>query len=164
MKIMLMKLMIMNSTLTIFLKTPMTMGITLLLQTMLMIMLMNKQMSNSWFMMITFLMMIGGLLIIFTYMSSITSNEKFKLTIIPILMLIVLMILILEEMNFENQINENQLLINMKYTENISMSKMYNKKSMLMTVMMINFLILTMISVSKIVKHHEGPLRSKNYE
>nr|WRQ18157.1 NADH dehydrogenase subunit 6 [Dryodurgades tortilis] len=161
MKMIMFKIMMMLSTLTLMIKTPMSMGMCLFMQTMTMIIIMNKMMTSSWFMMITFLMMIGGLLILFTYMSSIASNEKFKFNFKPI-MLMMLMFVMFDEMMIEMQIKENQNLMS-ESTEKISMSKMYNK-TMMMTLLMMLYLLLSMITISKIVKHYKGPLRSKNYE
>nr|YP_010363509.1 NADH dehydrogenase subunit 6 [Atkinsoniella thaloidea]UNZ12610.1 NADH dehydrogenase subunit 6 [Atkinsoniella thaloidea] len=160
MKMMLIKLMTLMVTMIPFLMNPLSMGVILLIQTLLMTMLMNKMMYSSWFPMITFLMMVGGLLILFTYMSSIASNEKFKLKL-NLSILLMILIMITEEMMNENQINEMQNLLNLT-EEYYSMIKLYNKKSMMLTIILVMYLLLTMIVVSKIVKHHEGPLRSKN--
>nr|YP_010362173.1 NADH dehydrogenase subunit 6 [Trifida elongata]UNS15671.1 NADH dehydrogenase subunit 6 [Trifida elongata] len=163
MKMMLMKIMMINSSMTFLFMNPMSMGILLLIQTMLMILMINQMSYTSWFMMITFLMMISGLLILFTYMSSIASNEKFKLKINLTLALIIMLIMI-DEMMIENQVHE-KLQINHQKMIDLSLIKIYNKKSMMLTMMLVIYLLLTMISVSKIVKHHEGPLRaSKIYE
>nr|ATC73079.1 NADH dehydrogenase subunit 6 [Cicadellinae sp. EMHAU-2015-Zz060410] len=162
MKMLMLKMMILLSTLIPFLFNPMSMGIILLLQTTLMTMIMNKMMFSSWFSMITFLMMVGGLLILFMYMSSIASNEKFKMKM-NLTFMIFILILISEEMMNENQVNEEQNMILSTLTYS-SMTKLYNKKSMLITMALVLYLLLTMIVVTKIVKHHEGPLRSKSYE
>nr|QWC53793.1 NADH dehydrogenase subunit 6 [Evacanthus danmainus] len=159
MKMLMIKMMMINSLMIIWLKNPMSMGLMLLLQTLLMILFMNKILTSSWFVMITFLMMIGGLLIIISYMSSISSNEKFKFNL-NLTMILILFIIYLDEM-FENQINEVQDLIFMKSIEQISMIKLYNNKTFLMTILLVNYLLLTMIVISKIVKHYKGPLRSK---
>nr|UBS91940.1 NADH dehydrogenase subunit 6 [Anagonalia melichari] len=162
MKLMMMKILMFLSTMIPFLMNPMSMGMILLMQTIIMSMMISKMMFTSWFTMITFLMMVGGLLILFTYMSSIASNEKFKLKL-NLTIITILMMWISEEMMYENQINEMQKMMIMK-TENFSMIKLYNKKSMIITMILVLYLLLTMITISKIVKHHEGPLRSKNYE
>nr|YP_010349782.1 NADH dehydrogenase subunit 6 [Cassianeura cassiae]UOH96524.1 NADH dehydrogenase subunit 6 [Cassianeura cassiae] len=158
MKMLMMKCMLMMNSILPLMKNPMSMGFTLMIQTMLMIMLMNKMMSTSWFMMITFLMMIGGLLIIFTYMSSIASNEKFKIKI-NLTMLLFIMLIITDEMLMDNQINET-MNFNNCINKEMALIKIYNFKSMFMTILMVIYLLITMISVSKLVKLHEGPLRS----
>nr|YP_010415480.1 NADH dehydrogenase subunit 6 [Atkinsoniella nigrita]USC52171.1 NADH dehydrogenase subunit 6 [Atkinsoniella nigrita] len=162
MKMMMMKIMILLSTMIPFMINPMSMGVILLLQTTLMTMIMNKMMFSSWFSMITFLMMVGGLLILFTYMSSIASNEKFKFKV-NLTMFLFFIIMISEEMMNENQVNETQEMTKL-ILDMTSMMKLYNKKSMLITIILVLYLLLTMIVVTKIVKHHKGPLRSKNYE
>nr|YP_010930303.1 NADH dehydrogenase subunit 6 [Apphia nigricarina]WKK49892.1 NADH dehydrogenase subunit 6 [Apphia nigricarina] len=160
MKLMLIKIMIIISMMIVWLKNPMSMGLMLLMQTTLTIFYLNKIMISSWFAMITFLMMIGGLLIIITYMSSVSSNEKFSFNM-NLTLLLITMIIYLDEMSLENQIDENQEMIYMKYMEQVSMLKLYNKKSFLLTILIVNYLLLTMIVVTKIVKHYKGPFRSK---
>nr|YP_010035030.1 NADH dehydrogenase subunit 6 [Parazyginella tiani]QOX09874.1 NADH dehydrogenase subunit 6 [Parazyginella tiani] len=160
MKMIIMKLMMLVTSLISILNNPMSMGMMLMIQTTLIILLLNKIMSSSWFAMITFMMMIGGLLIMFMYMSSIASNEKFKLKINLILIMVIL-ITITDEMFIETQIKENEsIMINEEL--NISLMKMYNTKSMFMTIMLVCYLLLTMIAVTKMVKHSKGPLRAIN--
>nr|YP_011017966.1 NADH dehydrogenase subunit 6 [Amritodus flavoscutatus]WQF70197.1 NADH dehydrogenase subunit 6 [Amritodus flavoscutatus] len=160
MKMNLMKFMVFIISLAPLMNTPMSLGILLMIQTFMMITLINKMMVNSWICMITFLMMIGGLLIIFIYMSSLASNEKFKINL-KLMFLLILMMMLIDEMLNDLQIMESQLLLNMSM-EQLSLSKIYNKKSMVITIMMVIYLLLTMIVVTKMVKHYEGPLRSKN--
>nr|YP_010835895.1 NADH dehydrogenase subunit 6 [Carinata dushanensis]WGC89414.1 NADH dehydrogenase subunit 6 [Carinata dushanensis] len=159
MKTMLMKMMIIISMTIIWLKNPMSMGFMLIIQTILMILLMNLMLSSSWFVMITFLMMVGGLLIIISYMSSVSSNEKFSFNLNLTITFLILMFYMDELMEF--QINESQELIMITSFDKMSMIKLYNKKSFLLTIMLVNYLLLTMIVITKIVKHFKGPLRSK---
>nr|QKW88778.1 NADH dehydrogenase subunit 6 [Rhytidodus viridiflavus] len=161
MKMNMMKIMLMMISMLPMMKTPMSMGMNLMMQTMMMTILMNKMMVTSWLTMITFLMMIGGLLIIFIYMSSLASNEKFKVNMKMMTMMIIIF-MITEEFLQDMQINETQSINNINYTDQLSLTKLYNKKSMMITLMMVMYLLLTMIVVTKLVKHYEGPLRSKN--
>nr|WRY72510.1 NADH dehydrogenase subunit 6 [Zyginella mandali] len=160
MKLMIMKVMIIMSSTIIFFKNPMSMGMVLLAQTMMMILVINKMMITSWFAMITFLMLVGGLLILFTYMSSIASNEKFKIKI-NLMMIFIIMMLLTDEMMISNQTNDKLQIL---HTNNIdlSLTKVYNNKSMLITILLVLYLLLTMIVVTKLVKHFKGPLRSFN--
>nr|YP_010582919.1 NADH dehydrogenase subunit 6 [Aguriahana triangularis]UGN61339.1 NADH dehydrogenase subunit 6 [Aguriahana triangularis] len=160
MKMMMMKIMMIFSSIVLIMNNPMSMGLVLLMQTTMVIIFMNKIMTSSWFSMITFMMMIGGLLIMFMYMSSIASNEKFKIKF-NMIMLAIILIIIYDEMMFENQINENQEFLKTN-NFNFSLTKIYNEKSMMLTIMLVMYLLLTMISVTKMVKHHKGPLRSIN--
>nr|YP_010583062.1 NADH dehydrogenase subunit 6 [Eurhadina exclamationis]UGN61508.1 NADH dehydrogenase subunit 6 [Eurhadina exclamationis] len=160
MKFLLMKITMFTSSIILFMNHPMSMGLMLMIQTITIIMFMNKILTTSWFAMITFMMMMGGLLIMFMYMSSIASNEKFKLKLNLILMMIVVLV-IQDEMMMQNQINEMQEMNDTKNIE-LSLTKIYNQKSMMLTILMVLYLLLTMISVTKMVKHHKGPLRT-NY-
>nr|YP_009868535.1 NADH dehydrogenase subunit 6 [Cofana yasumatsui]QKG63365.1 NADH dehydrogenase subunit 6 [Cofana yasumatsui] len=163
MKMLIMKIMLINSIIITILTNPLSIGVMLVSQTFLMTILLNKMMNTSWFMMITFLMMIGGLLILFTYMCSIASNEKFKLNLNLTILLIMLM-LILEEMLMETQMSDSLNMLLYQSEELISMVKLYNEKSMIITIIMVVFLFLTMIVINKIVKLHQGPMRKKTYE
>nr|WKK49879.1 NADH dehydrogenase subunit 6 [Subulatus sp.] len=159
MKMYTIKFMLILSMVTIMTKNPMSMGLLLLTQTMLTIFMLNKILMSSWFPMITFLMMIGGLMIIISYMTSISSNEKFKYNLnLTITMIIIL--IYLDEM-FENQIDENQEMILTKSMDQTSMIMLYNYKTFTLSIMLINYLLLTMIVISKIIKYKQGPLRSK---
>nr|WRQ18261.1 NADH dehydrogenase subunit 6 [Nandigallia matai] len=161
MKMIILKMILITSIMKIFMNTPMSLGLLLLIQTMFIMLMMNKMIYCSWFIMITFLMMVGGILILFTYMSSIASNEKFKFNF-KIMLLSTLLMTISDEILIENQPKENQEF-NLEKFDKLSMSKMYSKTYMIM-ILMVLYLLLTMISVSKLVKIQEGPLRSKNYE
>nr|QHB74175.1 NADH dehydrogenase subunit 6 [Bolanusoides shaanxiensis] len=160
MKFLLIKLMTMFSLITLIVKNPMSMGMMLMIQTMMVIMFMNTILPSSWFAMVSFMMMVGGLLIMFMYMSSIASNEKFKMKI-NLMLMFALFIMIYDEMMFENQIDENQECYKTS-NMNLSLTKIYNQKSMMLTMLMVLYLLLTMISVTKFVKHHQGPLREMN--
>nr|YP_010272352.1 NADH dehydrogenase subunit 6 [Parascaphoidella transversa]UKE80336.1 NADH dehydrogenase subunit 6 [Parascaphoidella transversa] len=158
MKMIMLKFMLMISSVIPILSTPMSMGIFLLIQTSISTMLMAKLMVSSWMPMIMFLMLIGGLLILFMYMSSIASNEKFKPTLMFFLFF-TLMLIPFEEMMSENQMNDIQQW-NFPI-ESITLLKIYNKKTMAITIMVFLYLLLAMISVTKIIKIYSGPLRSK---
>nr|YP_010582945.1 NADH dehydrogenase subunit 6 [Thampoa tiani]UGN61391.1 NADH dehydrogenase subunit 6 [Thampoa tiani] len=160
MKLMLIKLMILWSSVSLVLKTPMSLGLILMTQTITVIIFMNSVLYSSWFPMITFMMMIGGLLIMFMYMSSIASNEKFKIKI-NLAIILIIMFMINDEMMIETQINEIQEM-ETSSNLNFSLTSIFNNKSMLLTIMLVLYLLLTMISITKMVKHHMGPLRKMN--
>nr|YP_009516557.1 NADH dehydrogenase subunit 6 [Populicerus populi]AYE40968.1 NADH dehydrogenase subunit 6 [Populicerus populi] len=161
MKMSIMKIMLMLISILPTMKTPMSMGMILMTETILMTIFMNKIMKTSWLIMITFLMMIGGLLILFIYMSSLASNEKFKINM-KTMFIMVMIFIISEELMQDTQINEQQNILKHEYMDHLSLIKLYNKKSMMITLIMVLYLLLTMIIVTKLVKHYEGPLRSKN--
>uniref|UniRef100_A0A8F8AFF8 NADH-ubiquinone oxidoreductase chain 6 n=1 Tax=Aconurella prolixa TaxID=1671185 RepID=A0A8F8AFF8_9HEMI len=156
---MMVKIIMTISTLIMFLKTPMSMGVLLLTQTTLATLLISKMAVTSWMSMVMFMMFIGGLLILFMYMSSIASNEKFKPNF-KLMLILTMVIIPTEEILMEIQTNE-LMSMNIKM-DMISMSKIYNKKTMMMTLFLFIYMLLTMISVTTIVKMFKGPLRAKN--
>nr|ATD52983.1 NADH dehydrogenase subunit 6 [Exitianus sp. EMHAU-2015-Zz05232005] len=159
MKILFMKIVMFSSTSILFLKTPMSMGVMLLIQTMMSTLIISKMMNSSWIPMIMFLMFIGGLLILFMYMSSIASNEKFTPNIKILMILMVMLILPTEEIMNEFQMqNSMEMFLS---GESTSMTKIYNKKTMMITIMLFMYMFITMVVVTKVIKIHKGPLRSK---
>nr|YP_010878918.1 NADH dehydrogenase subunit 6 [Batracomorphus allionii]WHE42570.1 NADH dehydrogenase subunit 6 [Batracomorphus allionii] len=161
MKILIMKLTIINSTMLIFLKNPMSIMIIMIIKTSMISMLMNLISLSSWFPMMFFLMMVGGLLIIFSYMTSTVSNEKFKFKM-NITMMMMFIIIPMETSMLNELIQEKESLITKIDMIKMSMSKLYNLKSIQMSMLMIFYLFLTMIMVSKLIMKTLGPLRSKN--
>nr|ANJ70425.1 NADH dehydrogenase subunit 6 [Haliplus lineatocollis] len=174
--IMYMYLMMMNismSMIFLFMNHPMSMGLILMIQT-LIISLMTGMLSFSfWFSYILFLVMIGGMLILFIYMTSMASNEMFKFSInnmILLLMMIIIMMItylfmdylfmmpMLKNSNLYEMIN-NMMMMN---NENlITLNKIYNMPNNLMTILLINYLLLTLIATVKITNIKQGPLRQK---
>nr|YP_010564777.1 NADH dehydrogenase subunit 6 [Volucella trifasciata]UZA61180.1 NADH dehydrogenase subunit 6 [Volucella trifasciata] len=152
---------------------PLSMGLMLLIQT-IMICLMTGLMTKSfWFSYILFLIFIGGMLILFIYVTSLASNEMFSLSMNTILTSITLLIimfiylmmsdkimLMYNSMNNEmNSISE----INSFIKENtLNLNKLYNYPTNMITIMLINYLLITLIATVKITKLFYGPLRSMN--
>lgn len=81
---------------------PVTLGITLLIQTVIVTILTLIIFSNSWFSYIIFLILIGGLLILFIYITRIASNEKFKfnLNVFYFFCFFLVSYLIIKKLNF----------------------------------------------------------------
>nr|YP_010478374.1 NADH dehydrogenase subunit 6 [Nesophrosyne sp. 15 GMB-2012]UVI59818.1 NADH dehydrogenase subunit 6 [Nesophrosyne sp. 15 GMB-2012] len=159
MKILFMKIMIMISTYSLTLKTPMSMGIMLLILTAISTILLAQTLTTAWVPMIMFLMFVGGLLILFMYMSSIASNEKFTTNISLMMIPIIVIMTPMESMLVEGFMNEN--LLSTMLVDTISMIKIYNKKTFIITIFMFMYLLMAMIVVTKIIKIFKGPLRSK---
>uniref|UniRef100_A0AAU6PC51 NADH dehydrogenase subunit 6 n=1 Tax=Midoria longicornis TaxID=3133673 RepID=A0AAU6PC51_9HEMI len=164
MKFLIMKMIMVFCSFSCFMKNPLSMGLLLMFYSFMISILMSKIMLTSWFCIILMLMMIGGLLVIFMYISSISSNEKFKLNNFMLFYFIILVIY-LDEFLMENH-SFDSIFMNLEidFSESISVVKLYNESSMMLTILMIIYLIFTMLVVSYIVKHYKGPLRSMNYE
>nr|YP_009528975.1 NADH dehydrogenase subunit 6 [Ophraella communa]AST14962.1 NADH dehydrogenase subunit 6 [Ophraella communa] len=144
---------------------PMSKGLILLLQTILIALTSSLLNLNYWYSYILFLIMIGGMLILFIYMTSIASNEKFKpnlkMIFILLMFLMITMIMInLDQfyMNILNQTIENKLF-NMNYNLNLSMMKYFNFPNYFIMISMIIYLFITLIAIVKITNFKYGPLR-----
>nr|QDH12219.1 NADH dehydrogenase subunit 6 [Forcipomyia makanensis] len=159
----------------LFTKTnhPMTMGMILLFQTLSTCLMTGLMSKTFWFSYILFLVFIGGMLILFMYMSSLASNEKLKFSIQPIIKFFMLFncmiffILLMDKLYIINYlVNEEMnktLFIHLINENNFSMSKMYNNPNNLIIILLVVYLLLTLIMVVKITNLFMGPLRPKNY-
>nr|ALO77525.1 NADH deshydrogenase subunit 6 [Scydmaeninae sp. 840139] len=145
-----------------FLNHPLSMGIILMIQTFLVCLITGMMISNFWLSYILFLIMVGGMLILFMYMTSIASNEKFKFSnkiflylMISIMMLIFFM---LKDNFFLILMNSYQ----MKMFLNFNLSKFFNYPYNFMLMLLIIYLFITLIATVKIINMKMGPLRQIN--
>nr|YP_010374276.1 NADH dehydrogenase subunit 6 [Deroploa parva]QVD38898.1 NADH dehydrogenase subunit 6 [Deroploa parva] len=149
---MLMFSMITLSMMIMFLNHPLSMGLILIMQTLTTAMIIGYMMSSFFFSYIIIIIMLSGTLVLFIYMASVASNEKFnmsfKLMLIPIITAIFMMQS--KIYNYNNTMNES-----------ISLIKIFNTTTAQLTLIMIIYLLLTMIVVSNNAKTTEGPLRMK---
>nr|YP_010463198.1 NADH dehydrogenase subunit 6 [Bochrus foveatus]UUJ37722.1 NADH dehydrogenase subunit 6 [Bochrus foveatus] len=151
----LLNLMMLNSFLFMFSIHPLMMAIMIVIQSLLVAMMMGMMMSSFWFSYIMVIIMISGMLVLFIYMASMSSNEMMTMSMKKILMSLMLMIfmsLLYNHMETFYMLSNNYL--------NITLNMLFNTKTMIITIIMVIYLFFTMISVSKIVNVNEGPLRT----
>lgn len=150
---------------------PLAIGLTLLIQTLLICLITGLITKSFWFSYILFLIFLGGILVLFIYVTSLASNEIFsisiKLIIISLVILFTIAIigLIIDNNLFINWINNNDIEsiynINSYIKENsLNLNKLYNFPTNLITIILINYLLITLVAVVKITKLSKGPLRS----
>nr|ARH54218.1 NADH dehydrogenase subunit 6 [Crepidodera pluta] len=158
-------LMIMNSLLFMMFKHPLSCGLILLLQTILTSMITGLMNYNFWYSYILFLIMIGGMLILFIYMTSIASNEKFKINYnfgIYLMISCLIMIIMMIDLYYFNYMQINNLeIFSTKFNNNYSMKKYMNFPNYFIMLIMIMYLFITLIAVVKITYFSYGPLRQK---
>nr|YP_009532920.1 NADH dehydrogenase subunit 6 [Mantispa japonica]AYG51255.1 NADH dehydrogenase subunit 6 [Mantispa japonica] len=154
-----------------FIKTnhPLAMGLNLMIQTILITMLCGSMYSTYWFNYIMFLVMIGGMLVLFIYVTSLASNELFNLSMNNLMLLLMLfLILLIMTNNMDMFLNikmnfETLDLTNHFIKENsFNLIKLYNNSTMNITLMMIMYLLMTLIIVVKITNINYGSLRKMN--
>nr|ALO77206.1 NADH deshydrogenase subunit 6 [Alleculinae sp. ALL01] len=145
-------------------KHPLSMGLILLIQTIIVSLLSGNLSQNFWFSYILFLIMIGGMLILFMYMTSIASNEKFKTnTKIVTLTLIAPIIWWMTQPYSKTQIKNNELMETMKTTEfMMNLNKFINFPLMMTLVFIMIYLLLALIATVKITSFKQGSIRQMN--
>nr|YP_009712015.1 NADH dehydrogenase subunit 6 [Gastrophysa polygoni]QGA74025.1 NADH dehydrogenase subunit 6 [Gastrophysa polygoni] len=160
-------LMWMFSIMFMFLNHPLSLGMMLLLQTMLTSIITGTMSPNYWFSYILFLIMIGGMLILFIYMTSIASNEKFKFSsklmmFFMFMNILMILLLLMDFFYFNFKINMIDIYNqNLNYNFKMSMNKYMNYPQNFIMLMTIIYLLITLIMIVKITSMYKGPLRQK---
>nr|YP_009351141.1 NADH dehydrogenase subunit 6 [Tumulitermes pastinator]AQP28654.1 NADH dehydrogenase subunit 6 [Tumulitermes pastinator] len=141
-------------------KHPMAMGLMLLTQTIMICLISGTMYSSFWFSYILFMIMIGGMLVLFMYMTSLASNEMFapsnKMLMassitLPVLMYLMPTVTNNKEMNMHNTMMEDEITT--------TTTVMYNQMMGTMTTMLVIYMLLTLIVVVNIINVSKGPLR-----
>nr|QZK21360.1 NADH dehydrogenase subunit 6 [Drepanotermes sp. ANIC 0081] len=141
-------------------KHPLAMGLMLLIQTTMVCLISGTMYSSFWFSYILFMIMIGGMLVLFMYMTSLASNEMFSpsnkmfmatVVLLPILMYMMPTVTNNKEMNTHSTMMENEILT--------TTTVMYNQMMGTMTTLLVLYMLLTLIVVVNIINVSKGPLR-----
>nr|UDP56664.1 NADH dehydrogenase subunit 6 [Antheraea formosana] len=172
-KIFISSIMMFISFLMYSLNHPLSMGLMILTQTLLTCLLSGMMIKTYWFSYILFLTFLGGLLVLFIYVSSIASNELFSFNFnmklyffFSIFMMFIFMILFYNNLKWMNFNINNSEMFNffnmiMFFNENkINLNKLYNNQSSLLTYLLIIYLFIALIAMVKITNIFYGPLRS----
>nr|AXS65066.1 NADH dehydrogenase subunit 6 [Coleoptera sp. 1 KM-2017] len=142
-------------------KHPLSMGFMLILQTLFISISTGLMMTNFWFSYILLITMLSGMLVLFIYMSSIASNEKFNLSIKMSLIFIISPLSLYLDYTIKNSKFFPAKTKILEYEQINSMLKLFNDQG-LMTIMMVLYLLFTMICITYIVNIYEGPMRQKS--
>nr|YP_006503971.1 NADH dehydrogenase subunit 6 [Schedorhinotermes breinli]AFM92471.1 NADH dehydrogenase subunit 6 [Schedorhinotermes breinli]QAX91100.1 NADH dehydrogenase subunit 6 [Schedorhinotermes breinli] len=141
-------------------KHPMAMGLILLTQTILMCLISGTMFKSFWFSYILFMIMIGGMLVLFMYMTSIASNEMFlspnkMITIVTLTIPLIYTMMIdptsNKEMSDYNTMTENEVTT--------ATTPMYEQMTGTLTILLVMYMLLTLIVVVKMININWGPLR-----
>nr|WNV26494.1 NADH dehydrogenase subunit 6 [Salassa thespis] len=156
-----------------FLIHPLSMGLMILMQTLLSCLLLGMMTKTYWFSYILFLTFLGGLLVLFIYVSSIASNELFSFNFnmkMSSMFFIIISIFLLTflsnnlkwlNLNTNNSDMNNLLNTFLFFNENkINLSKLYNNQTFMLTYLLIIYLFITLVAMVKITNIFYGPLRS----
>nr|AWN56419.1 NADH dehydrogenase subunit 6 [Strongygaster brasiliensis] len=150
-------------------KHPLSMGLTLLIQTMLISTMTGLTSKSFWFSYILFLVFLGGMLVLFLYVTSLASNEMFSfsnklfLMMMLILMSNMSMLYFIDKnllMQFKNlEMNSIKMLETYFLENSLSLNKLYNYPNNLFTILLMIYLLISLIVVIKITNLFQGPLR-----
>nr|YP_010692954.1 NADH dehydrogenase subunit 6 [Anastrepha serpentina]WCB98070.1 NADH dehydrogenase subunit 6 [Anastrepha serpentina] len=152
---------------------PLAMGLMLLIQTLQICLLTGLMAKSFWFSYVLFLIFLGGVLVLFIYVTSLASNEMFSLSMKTAISFMTIFILLMSTswfmdksyISFFIQNNEMQTMFNLNmFTEenSLNLHKLYNYPTNLITILLMNYLLITLIAVVKITKLFYGPLRLMN--
>nr|YP_009175535.1 NADH dehydrogenase subunit 6 [Ruidocollaris obscura]ALG66400.1 NADH dehydrogenase subunit 6 [Ruidocollaris obscura] len=155
-----------------FINHPLAMTLTIILQTLFICLTISNLSQTFWFSYILFLIFLGGMLVLFIYITSLAANEFFPSLFKFILLLILIFTLILIINSFIDSSLLNIFSFNMEtqtltsstlmYNEPLySLIKLYNLPTNFLTLMLITYLLITLIIVVKITNIYLGPLRQK---
>nr|YP_009383609.1 NADH dehydrogenase subunit 6 [Zelandoperla fenestrata]ARS43781.1 NADH dehydrogenase subunit 6 [Zelandoperla fenestrata] len=152
---------------------PLAMGLMLLVQTLIICLATGMMAKSFWFSYILFLVFLGGLLVLFIYVTSLASNEMFSLStkIIvfisgPLVLLTLLSMSTDMLITLTNYLNSDMITLqsSFMYQEEATQTllKLYNAPTSIITLMLVAYLFLTLIAVVSITNIFNGPLREKN--
>nr|YP_009654690.1 NADH dehydrogenase subunit 6 [Scoparipes salvazai]QCI09219.1 NADH dehydrogenase subunit 6 [Scoparipes salvazai] len=147
----------------LWLNHPLSMGLVLICQTLIIAMITGMKLSSFLMSYIIIIIILSGALVLFIYMASIASNEKFQTPIKMIILFLIINGIVLGASEFFNMKSYSMLALQIK-PEQLFMIKLFSTTTAYITSMMILYLFLTMIAVSNIASVYEGPLRMKSYE
>lgn len=166
-------LLIIISIYILFLNNPLSIGLIILIQTLLTCLLTGIIIKTYWFSYILFLTFLGGLLVLFIYVSRIASNEIFKpiINLKKIFFFLLIFIIIIQFIFLNNIpwinlsinsdiINFIELILFFNNENKINLSKLYNNQTFLIIIILVIYLFITLIAVVKITNIFYGPIRS----
>nr|QKK36453.1 NADH dehydrogenase subunit 6 [Trioza erytreae] len=140
------------------LTSPVTMGFMLLLQSIISCIIMREMLYSSWIPFTTFLMIVSGLMIVFTYVTSICSNNKFKLINFKPFMYSMLVIFMLFKFNVYLIYNDNFQLNDHSYTE---FFKLYIAMNIFSSFFMFIYLLIILLIMINLMNSNKAPMRKK---
>uniref|UniRef100_UPI0030DF3AB4 NADH dehydrogenase subunit 6 n=1 Tax=Duolandrevus obsidianus TaxID=2715842 RepID=UPI0030DF3AB4 len=147
---------------------PLAITLLIILQTVLIALMMGPISYSFWFSYILFLIFLGGMLVLFIYITSLASNEMFYIPmkmILPFITFIPIMLIITFLMNYTvmnpliKQESINTMTLNLSTESYKNLSQLYNYPNMNLTILTIMYLLFTLIVIVKITQIQEGPLR-----
>jgi NADH-ubiquinone oxidoreductase chain 6 len=149
-----------------FLNHPLAIGLLILSLTIILAVMLGIITINLWISYALVLVLLGGLLVVFVYVSLLASNELFQKRTIGPFVALILFILIFLFINFKQEnllsnfnLNSVSALQNKGYEW---LTPLYSLELSYLTIFLILYLLLTLIVVVRITKFDYSSLRSNN--
>lgn len=151
-----------------FIRHPLAMGLTLIIQTSLIAIFTGAIIPNFWFSYILFLVFLGGILVLFIYVCSLASNEKFSMSSAYLLIMALPPISYCLTYLYKNL---TPLFPNLNLSSGCLVGpspqtdprtfiiKLYGSLTAPVTAILVCYLLFTLIVVVKITEIRGGPLR-----
>nr|YP_009513825.1 NADH dehydrogenase subunit 6 [Pseudoniphargus carpalis]AXH38203.1 NADH dehydrogenase subunit 6 [Pseudoniphargus carpalis] len=144
--------------------SPLFLSLLIILQTITLAVIINMITMTSWFSFMLVMIYLSGMMIIFIYVSSMAANELFfpnNFILTPLFISFAIATALTSSYildspsDYTNELNQTLTKITIFKT-----MKMYSKPLFIMTILLILYLLLAMIMVSKNSSFSHGPLRS----
>nr|CDN96560.1 NADH dehydrogenase subunit 6 [Cherax quadricarinatus] len=150
---------------------PLSMGLALLTQTIFICTLSGLFGPSYWFSYILFLIFLGGMLILFIYISSLASNEAFKIhskssLLIALSLPMSFALIFLDLLLLPSKFSKSSLFLILSNKTNLatlSTSSIYSTTSFPLTALVILYLLLTLIVIVSIINISTSPLRPSKF-
>lgn len=148
---------------------PLSIGLTLLIQTVLISLTVGLSSYSFWFSYILFLIFLGGILVLFIYVSSLAPNEFFFSIDLFIVLFIITVIFTLVCIIFDpvlstfSNISLPTSTFNYFNSTPVIINWIYNSPSITFTIFIVSYLLLALIIIVKIINLFKGPLRLLTY-
>lgn len=148
---------------------PISIILFIILQTFLVGLISGTIIERFWLSYILFLTFLGGILVLFIYITRIASNEIFQPKIIIIILsfilwtIIIAILIIIDKtifIDFFKNIETININSSINYQEiTFSLEKLYNNPTFIITIIIIIYLFLALLAVVKITNINQGPIR-----
>nr|YP_009667299.1 NADH dehydrogenase subunit 6 [Phryganopsyche latipennis]APQ47900.1 NADH dehydrogenase subunit 6 [Phryganopsyche latipennis] len=153
----------------LFFSHPFIITLMMIIQTLFMSLIIGMMNFSFWLTYLMFLIFIGGLLILFIYISSLTPNKilhfnKIKVFIFFIFLSKIFLIFNLH-FNFLNleMLNFNNFNYFFNAENSLYLTNLFNNNELWLTLILMKFLLFTLITSIKISNFFGGPMRIKFY-
>nr|QHN59869.1 NADH dehydrogenase subunit 6 [Branchinella kugenumaensis] len=144
-------LILMLTSLMLFLNHPLSFALSLFIQTFLICLIISQ--VSYWIPLVLFLIFLGGILVMFIYVASLSSNEKFSFDITSFLTVILSSAIFCFMLTDEEMITHQNFFID-------EMTSVINNMSSLLYVFLTIYLFLALILIVEFLNTNKKPLRS----